>query len=188
MSELELVADALAFPTSVAFAADGAPLVAESGVGLGGAPSGGHVLRLGRTREVLVEGLHAPVNGLTVHDGDHPDRRRRAASADPERPPGPGQLPHENDRNRARRPTLFRSGRADEHGIVGLDAYEIGWLRRLPHAHDVPGHDLLLTGVNAPTPDPINGAATAETGAFRRFGTRSRPGEGSQPRCGARPP
>ena len=69
MSELELVADAPAFPTSVAFAADGAPLVAESGVGLGGAPSGGHVLRLGRTREVLVEGLHAPVNGLTVHDG-----------------------------------------------------------------------------------------------------------------------
>jgi hypothetical protein len=36
MSQLELVADMLTFPTSVAFAADGAPLVAEPGAGVGG--------------------------------------------------------------------------------------------------------------------------------------------------------
>jgi hypothetical protein len=60
--ELELVADALTFPTSVAFAADGVPLVAECGLGFGGARAGGRVLRLGRRRTVLAERLQPPVN------------------------------------------------------------------------------------------------------------------------------
>ena len=37
-------------------------------------------------------------------------------------------------------------------GIVGLDAYEMGWLKRLPHAHDLPGYDISLTGVNVAGP------------------------------------
>lgn len=31
----------------------------------------------------------------------------------------------------------FSQGAMTNTGIVGLDAYELGWLRRLPHAHDI---------------------------------------------------
>ncbi len=182
----ELVAGALTFPTSVAFAADGAPLVAESGVGFGGAPPGGRVLRLGRAPQVLVEGLHAPVNGLTVHDGDllvsEAAAITRIDAAGQREPvlsdlPGPGNY-HTNMTAVGPDGRLyFSQGALTNTGIVGLDAYEIGWLRRLPHAHDLPGHDLVLTGVNARTPDQVDSVATVDTGAFRPFGTRSYPGE-----------
>jgi hypothetical protein len=34
-------------------------------------------------------------------------------------------------------------------GVVGLDAHELGWLRRLPHAHDLPGYDIALQVLTA---------------------------------------
>ena len=74
--ELELVAGALTFPTSVAFAADGTPLVAESGLGFGGARSGGRVLRARAARaQVLVEGLQR------AGQRPHGPRRRSASSS-----------------------------------------------------------------------------------------------------------
>lgn len=56
-------------------------------------------------------------------------------------------------------------------GIVGLDAYEMGWLRRLPHAHDIPSYDIVLAGVNLETPNPLvnKPGARAFTGAFSSF-------------------
>jgi glucose/arabinose dehydrogenase len=64
-------------------------------------------------------------------------------------------------------------------GIVGLDAYELGWLRRLPHAHDLPGYEIELAGVNVETPDPLTGEPNArtQTGAFAPFGTTNRKGQ-----------
>ncbi len=68
---LQLVADGLSFPTSLAFGHDGAAYVAESGLPFGGAPPGGTVWRLPldgeRTR--VAAALRRPVNGLTWHDG-----------------------------------------------------------------------------------------------------------------------
>jgi hypothetical protein len=39
--------------------------------------------------------------------------------------------------------------------VVGLDAFELAWLGRLPHHHDIPGLDITLAGFNAQTPDPL---------------------------------
>src|ERR671930_1469163 len=50
----------------------------------------------------------------------------------------------------------FCQGAMTNTGIIGLDAYELGWLRRLPHAHDLPGHDLVLFGINVETPEPLS--------------------------------
>jgi hypothetical protein len=50
----------------------------------------------------------------------------------------------------------FSQGSLTNLGIVGLDAYAIGWLRRLPHGHDVPGYAVTLAGVNVTTPDPTS--------------------------------
>ena len=68
-------------------------------------------------------------------------------------------------------------------GIVGLDAYELGWLRRLPHAHDLPGHALVLSGVNVETADPLGVSRDARvwTGAFVPFGTPTSTGQRIDP-------
>jgi len=70
----------------------------------------------------------------------------------------------------------FSQGAMTNSGIVGLDAYELGWLRRLPHAHDVPGYDVVLAGENVETDDPIGGGRI-RTGAFVPFGTETRAGQ-----------
>lgn len=63
-------------------------------------------------------------------------------------------------------------------GIIGLDAYEIGWLARLPHSHDLPGSEVELTGVNIRTPNPLApGDEELDTGAFVPFGTPTRSGQ-----------
>ena len=87
---MDLIANGLNFPTSVAFDSDGTLYVAESGLAFGGAKPGGRVLRLepdGRCR-CLLDGLRSPVNGLTFHDdaliiseGGHPGRLSRMSLA-----------------------------------------------------------------------------------------------------------
>jgi glucose/arabinose dehydrogenase len=187
--KLELVSDGLAFPTGFAFGPGGSIYISESGLPFGGSPPGGRILRLaGGERTIVADGLHPPVNGvgadgdvLYVSEGGHPARISRL-DGDGRREtvldglPGPGNY-HTNmvvvgpDRR-----LYFSQGAMTNSGIVGLDAYELGWLRRLPHAHDVPGYDIVLTGENVETDDPIGGG-TARTGSFAPFGTATRAGE-----------
>jgi glucose/arabinose dehydrogenase len=81
----------------------------------------------------------------------------------------------------------FSQGAMTNTGVVGLDAYELGWLRRLPQAHDLPGYNITLTGVNIETEDPLNNEPTARTGAFAPFGTETEAGQhvGAQLPCTA---
>src|SRR5215470_2752654 len=190
-SALRLVAGELSFPTSLAFAGDGTPLVAESGLPFGGARPGGRVLRLRRDGwEPLADGLGWPVNGLTadgealfVSEGGPTGRitrieRTGAIETVLDGLPGPGNY-HTNMTAIGPDGRLyFSQGALTNTSVVGLDAYEIGWLGRLPHGHDIPGLDIVLTGLNVRTPNPLNGAAgaTAETGAFHPFAHPSRPG------------
>ena len=183
------LADGLSFPTSVAHDGDGTAYVAESGLAFGGARPGGRVLRLdagGPT--VLCDGLRAPVNGLTYHDdgfyvaeGGDPGRISRL-SLDGERTtvldglPGGGNY-HTNTVAVGPDGRLyFGQGAMTNTGIVGLDAFDLGWLGRL-HPCDVPGLDLVLAGVGVETADPATEAGRAVTGAFSAFGVPTEPGE-----------
>jgi glucose/arabinose dehydrogenase len=186
------VARGLSFPTSLTFDAGGTAYVAEAGLPFGGARPGGRVWRLGADgrRDLLAENLGAPVNGLTHHDGDlyvteggHPGRITRIA-ADGTRTtvlddlPGPGNYQANMVAFGPDGRLYFSVGAMTNAGIVGLDAYELGWLNRLPHAHDIPGHDIVLNGVNVDTPDPRDGAGrVVRTGAFAAFGTPTRRGQ-----------
>src|SRR5919197_3579826 len=190
---LELAADGLSFPTSLTFDPTGVAYVAEAGLPFGGAPPGGRIRRLAPdgSRSLLAEGLRAPVNGLTFHEGGlyvsegghpgrisrlEPDGRRTTILDDL---PGPGNY-HTNMVAFGPDGRLyFSQGAMTNTGIIGLDAYELGWLRRLPHAHDLPGHDLVLVGINVETSDPLSDRpdARASTGAFVPFGTSTEPGQ-----------
>ena len=186
---VETVADGLSFPTSLAFDGDGTAYIAESGLPFGGASPGGRVWRLENGRRSLVaDDLRAPVNGLTFRDGalyvsegGHPGRISRleldgSRSTVLDDLPGPGNY-HTNMCVFGPDGKLyFSQGAMTNSGIVGLDAYEIGWLRRLPHAHDLPGHEIELAGVNVETRDPT-GSGSVETGAFVAFGTPTARGQ-----------
>jgi glucose/arabinose dehydrogenase len=180
------VAEGLHFPTSVAFDAQGRPHVAESGLPFGGRRPGGRVLRIepdGRAVPLCEEGLRQPLNGLLFHEGSFyvseggfPGRISRL-SPDGERAtvldglPGLGNY-HTNMAVLGPDGKLyFSQGAMTNSGVIGLDAYELGWLKRLPHNHDIPGFDIALSSQAFETDDPLRGEGhRARTGVFSSFG------------------
>jgi glucose/arabinose dehydrogenase len=186
---MKRVAEGLDFPTSLAFDAEGTPWVAESGLPFAGAAPGGRVRQIGR--DGLLEGLKWPVNGLAFHDGffyvaegGHPGRISRWAPGGERETvldgmPGLGNY-HTNMAAVGPDGWLyFSQGALTNSGVIGLDAYELGWLKRLPHNHDVPGYDVVLAGLNLETDNPLgtNGDRRARTGAFSPFGVETKPGQ-----------
>lgn len=190
----------LDFPTSLAFDDEGVAWIAESGLPFGGAEAGGRIRRVdpeGRpdgTIETLLGDLRFPVNGLCFHEGafyisegGYPGRISRWAP-DGERGgervtildglPGLGNY-HTNMAVVGPDGKLwFSQGAMTNSGIIGLDAYELGWLGRLPHNCDVPGYDVVLAGVNCETVNPLDltGDSRTRTGAFSPFGIATEPG------------
>lgn len=186
------VVEGLNFPTSLAFAEDGTMFVGESGLGFGGGPRGGRVFKIvDGTPELVADGFAQPLNGILIHRGQlyvseggagritrlDPDGSNRTPIV--QGMPGPGNY-HTNMAVVGPDDKLyFSQGAMTNMGIVGLDAYEMGWLRRLPHAHDIPGLDIVLTGVNITTNNPLPEfpEETVSTGAFSSFGTPTAPGQ-----------
>jgi glucose/arabinose dehydrogenase len=189
----ELIAEGFSFPTSLTFDEEGAAYVAESGLPFGGARPGGRVWRLegGGARSLVAEGLRQPVNGLTFHggglyvsEGGHPGRilrlepdGRQTVLVDDL--PGQGNYHTNMVAFGPDGKMYFSQGALTNTGIVGLDAYELGWLRRLPHSYDLPGYDVTLAGINVETRNPLveDEDARALTGAFAPFGTQTEPGQ-----------
>jgi glucose/arabinose dehydrogenase len=183
--ELTEVAGGFNFPTSITVDDNGTWYVAESGLPFGGAPPGGRVLRLnGDERTVLLDGLKPPVNGLTYHDGylyvtegGHPARISRLPIDGGEAEtvldglPGPGNYQTNMVAFGPDGKLYFSQGAMTNTGIIGLDAYDLGWLKRLPHEHDLPGLEVELRGVSMETTDPFNEGGHVTTGAFTQFGT-----------------
>src|SRR5216110_1395263 len=195
-SRMELFADGFSFPTSIAFDDEGMIYVAEAGLPFGGATPGGRIWRIDADaqRTLLAEHLREPVNGLTFHngalyvvEGGNPGASGRISRMDLngkqtvllDNFPGPGNY-HVNEVAFGPDGKLyFSQGAMTNTGFVGLDGYDLGWLRRLPHAHDIPGYDLVLAGVNIETPNPLasDPEARVTTGAYVPFGTITTPGQ-----------
>ncbi|MEX2291577.1 MAG: hypothetical protein WD794_14795 [Mycobacteriales bacterium] len=176
----------LTFPTSIALSGDGSVFVAEAGLPFGGAAPGGRVWRVvaDGSKQLVADGLRAPVNGLSPYgpdlllaEGGHPGRISVLTATGERRTlldglPGPGNY-HTNTALAGPDGWIyFSQGAMTNTGIVGLDSYEIGWLGRLPHAHDLPGYDVVLAAHVAETADPFapDTGARARTGGFAPFG------------------
>jgi glucose/arabinose dehydrogenase len=181
----ERVVEGLNFPTGLSFGDDGAMYVAESGLPFGGAPPGGRVWRVdGDRRDLLVADLRPPVNGVTHHqgalfitEGGHPSRLLRLDPASGSREtvvaglPGPGNYQTNMVAFGPDGKLYFSQGAMTNTGVIGLDAYDLGWLKLLPHAHDVPGLEIVLRHAEFATDDPREGGTgRSVTGPFADFG------------------
>jgi glucose/arabinose dehydrogenase len=184
---VEQLAEGLDFPTSVALGDDGAVYVAESGLPFGGARPGGRIVRIedNGSLTTVLEGLRAPVNGLTWHnrgflisEGGFPGRISRW------RPGGERQTILDNLPGHGNYHVnmvvvgpdgwlYFSQGALTNSGVVGLDAYDLAWLKQLPHPCDLPGLDVTLAGELFDTSDPFQAERRAITAPFSPFGDAS---------------
>ncbi|WP_327350451.1 PQQ-dependent sugar dehydrogenase [Streptomyces sp. NBC_01304] len=182
---LEPFARGFHFPTSIAFDEQGELYVAESGLPFAGAPSGGRIWHIGTDGWGLVaDGLRTPVTGLTCHDGalyisegGQPGRiLRLGLDGGPlevvlDDLPGGGNYQTNMTAFGPDGRLYFSQGAATNTSIIGLDALDIGWLKKIPHPIDIPGLEIELTGVQAQTDNPLKQGTSAVTGSFAQFGT-----------------
>ncbi|HWB52533.1 MAG TPA: hypothetical protein VG722_00005, partial [Tepidisphaeraceae bacterium] len=72
----------------------------------------------------------------------------------------------------------FGVGSATNSGVVGLDDWALGWVRKHPQFCDMPAVNLKLLGYRFDTPNPLAGlfgpGETAVTAPFQPFGTGNR--------------
>lgn len=187
ISNKQLISEGLEFPTSLCFDDNGTAYVAESGLTFGGGKPGGRVLRIEAdgSHTCLLDELGVPLNGLAckgrslyISEGGNPGRISRLDldsgqfSVLLDNLPGLGNYQTCMVAFGPDGKLYFSQGALTNHGIMGLDAYELGWLRCLPHNHDIPGYNIVLTGASVETADPLaGGEARTRTGAFAPFGT-----------------
>lgn len=71
----------------------------------------------------------------------------------------------------------FGQGTATNSAVVGEDNASFGWLARHPDFHDIPCRDVVLTGQNFTTENPLTPAKgdKANTGAYMAFGQSTKP-------------
>ena len=188
--QIEPILTGLTFPTGVTFDSDGRLCVVESGYAYGEVWTKPRLLRLeanGKLTEIAAGETNGPWTGVTFHDGAFfvaeggemrggkilritPDGKITVLVAD---------LPSMGDHH-SNGPVVgpdgwlyFGQGTASNSGVVGEDNFKFGWLKRHPQFRDIPGGDIVLSGQNFTSSDPLHGKGKALTGAFLPFGTPS---------------
>jgi glucose/arabinose dehydrogenase len=189
----EVVAEGLNLPTDVAFDDQGRVYVLEAGYSYGELFSEPRLLRLEEDGPptVIASGSNPPWNGVDFAEGaffvagGHVDGGEiLRIETDGSMVPVIGNLPSFGDHH-TNGPLAsddgwlyFGQGTATNSGVVGTDNFEFGWLPRNPEFHDVPCEDIVLNGMNYPTPNPLTEASDrVVTGAYVPFGTRTRAGQ-----------
>lgn len=197
--ELKLHVVNLTAPTAIAFDSRGTMFVAEGGVDgrepriLGWHPDGREftVYPTGRRVPLFKTGfqIYGPIGGMAVADGtiyvSHRDANGRgvitAFDYEGNHRTVVADLPAQGDHgvtDIAIHPItgrlFFGVGTATNSGVVGIDNWQRGWLRRHPDVHDVPYVDLKLHGRRFDTPNPFSGLFggqdVAVTAPFLPFG------------------
>jgi glucose/arabinose dehydrogenase len=203
---IEVVATGLTFPTAVTFDEQGTPYVTESGYSYGEVFTEPRLLRVesdGRLTEVA-RGGHPPWTGVTFHQGafyvaeggEKGGGRISRVTPDGQVTPLVSELPSLGDHH-TNGPAFgpdgalyYAVGTATNAGVVGPDNAKMGWLKRAERFHDIPCRDVVLSGVNFTSENPLTEDPTdkASTGAFVPFGTATTPGQvirGALPCSGA---
>jgi glucose/arabinose dehydrogenase len=190
-------------PTAMTFDEKGNLLIAEGGIGgrgpsiYGFTPSGSRFTVYHDPRLPLGIGspkhkLYGPIGGMVWHDGklyvSHRDANRRgvisALGYDGSRKTVVAGMPAQGDyglTDLAIGPDgrlYFGIGTATNSGVVGIDNWAIGWVRRWPGVRDLPWTKLRLRGVRMDSRNPLAGlfgpGEKAVTGGFQKFDTANK--------------
>jgi glucose/arabinose dehydrogenase len=189
---LEIVTTNLTFPTGVTFDQDGRPCVVESGYSYGEVWTTPRLLRIeqdGRHTILATGARNGPWNGVTFHEGNFyvaeggewSGGRILKINSNGQTSVLVDNLPSLGDHH-TDGPVVgpdgwlyFGQGTASNSGIVGEDNADFGWLKRHPEFHDIPGEDVVLSGLNYESKDVVHGSrGKVLTGAFLPFGTPAR--------------
>ncbi len=194
---IEPVTTGLAFPTGVTFDEKGSVFVIESGYSYGEVWSVPRLLQIqpdGQAIPIASGGKNGPWTALTYHQGFFYVAEGGVLEGGRILRISPGGeisvlvdgLPSRGDHHTngviAGPDGLlyFSQGTATNSGVVGEDNAKYGWLKRHPEFHDIPCRDVVLSGQNHESRNPIREGSVEEkvlTGAFVPFGTATESGQ-----------
>jgi glucose/arabinose dehydrogenase len=182
---LERVLGGLTFPTSVTCDDRGNVWVVDGGFAYGPTIVPARILRLpgggaAAAEVVCADGLVGPVTGVLWHAGTlYVAHRQRISVLQPDGTlrdilsglPSLGDYQNNKLAVGLDGKLYFGQGTATNSGVVGVDNHRYGWLARHPDFCDVPAHDVILTGQNFTTPNPLApDGPPVTTGAYSPFG------------------
>ncbi|MBC3542431.1 PQQ-dependent sugar dehydrogenase [Rufibacter sediminis] len=193
---IEPIASGLTYPTGITFDEQGTVYVTESGYAYGEVWLPPKLLRLnpdGTTTQIAAGDKNGPWTGTAYHDGFfYVSEGGQLEGGRILKISRTGQitrlvegLPSYGDHH-TDAPVIgkdgylyFGQGTATNSGVVGTDNYHYGWLKRNPTFHDIPCQDIVLTGQNFTTYNPLTEDDKDEvtTGAYLPFGTPSTPNQ-----------
>lgn len=190
---VEMVAEKFTFPTSITFDEDGNPYVVESGYSYGEVFTTPKLIRIEKdgTKKVVAEGeKNGPWNSVFYHNGNFiiaeggqsEGGKILSVTQDGKITELITGLPSKGDHHTNAAIAgddgyiYFGQGTATNSGVVGLDNFKFGWLKRFPDFHDIPCEDIELTGENYETDNPFN-EGRAVTGAFSPFNQKTEKGQ-----------
>lgn len=193
---VDLVASNLTFPTGVTFDHNGTPYVVESGYAYGEVWDKPRLLRIDQPGKLtpIAEGENnGPWTGVSFFEnsfyvaegGTLRGGRLLQVRTDGTITPLLSNLPSMGDHQvngpvvGPDRKLYFGIGTYTNSGVVGEDNYRFGWLARNPQAHDIPCHNITLSGTNFTSLNPFTPQPDDEvmTGAFVPFGTTTQSGQ-----------
>jgi glucose/arabinose dehydrogenase len=177
----------LNYPTNIAFSPDGDLFIAEAGFTYPFIYAPARISRLkDHSTETMAEGFHGPLIGMHWHDGSLLATHRGTltqVSLDGRKKDLVVDIPsygdhHTNHIVMKDGKVYFGQGTVTNSGVVGPDNLLIyGWLLSHRRGHDVPPHDVVLSGANFRARDPFNPLRQVETGPFLPFGEACRPAQ-----------
>ncbi|MBW3551058.1 MAG: PQQ-dependent sugar dehydrogenase, partial [Proteobacteria bacterium] len=184
--QAEVVISHLTYPSTVALDDAGNLYVAESGYVYGDPSAPARIWRVGGDGglQLLVgEGLNGPITDLLWHRGQlFVSHRGKVSIAGPDglRDIVTGLPSHGDHFNNqlAVGPDgkiYMGQGTATNSGVVGVDNWAMGWLKRYPRFHDTPAQTIQLRNVDILSLNPMvltvgKKPPMATTGAFQAFG------------------
>ena len=186
--KIEKVIGGLSYPTCVAFDGEGNLYFTEAGFTYPFIYKEARIYRLARDgeKEQVAEGFEGPLIGLQWHDGAFLATHRGTLSRvglDGSRADLVSGIPSYGDHHTnhiAIRDGVvyFGQGTVTNTGVIGVDNLAVfGWLAKHPEGHDVPAHDVVLSGKNYESVNPLNPLEKVETGPFLPLGTKATEGQ-----------
>jgi glucose/arabinose dehydrogenase len=188
---IDVVARGLTYPTQVTFDERGSIYIVEAGYSYDEVFTKPRLVRIDGKSEhtVVATGENPPWTGAIFHRGAfyvaEGGGRILRVHKDGRIEPIVDGLPSMGDHH-TNGPVVgpdgslyFSQGVITNAGIVGVDNYEFGWLKRKLELHDVPCRDVTLAGHNYATKNPFteNEDDQVSTGAFVPFGTKTSAGQ-----------